>query len=134
MALEAAQLDEFVSELPYGLHTPIGENGLQLSGGQRQRLALARSFYRRSQFLLLDEATSALDNATQSSVLDALERRKLTLISVAHRLDAALRSDQVLVMRNGAVIEQGSPQQLLAAEGAFHALVQAESSNQGVSA
>jgi len=67
-------------------------------------------------------------------VLDALQRRGLTVLSVAHRLDAALRSDQVLVMRNGAVIEQGSPQQLLAAEGAFHALVQAETANQGVSA
>ena len=72
-ALEAAQLQEFVAEMPYGLFTQVGENGLRLSGGQRQRLALARAFYRQANFLVLDEATSALDNRTESEVIEALE-------------------------------------------------------------
>ena len=73
--------------------------------------------------LLMDEATSALDNATQTRVLDALKSRGLTVVSVAHRLDAALRSDQVLVMKDGAVVEQGAPQELMDCDGAFRALV-----------
>ena len=71
-ALEAAQLLELVDDLPFGIHTHVGENGINLSGGQRQRIALARAFYRQSQFLILDEATSALDNQTESDVLQAL--------------------------------------------------------------
>ncbi|NDC35919.1 MAG: ABC transporter ATP-binding protein [Synechococcaceae bacterium WB9_2_112] len=71
-ALEAAQLQEFVADMPYGLFTQVGENGLRLSGGQRQRLALARAFYRQASFLVLDEATSALDNRTESEVIEAL--------------------------------------------------------------
>ena len=132
-AARDAQVLGTITDHPEAFQRRLRDNGSDLSGGERQRLELARALLRRPSILLLDEATSALDNATQSRVLDALQRRGLTLISVAHRLDAALRSDQVLVMRNGAVIEQGSPQQLLAAEGAFHALVQAEPANQGVS-
>ena len=85
---------------------------------------------RNPSILLLDEATSALDNATQSRVLDTFARRGLTVISVAHRLDAALRSDQVVVMKAGAVIERGSPQELLAQQGPFWELVQAEQASQ----
>ena len=133
-AAHDAQVLETITGHPQAFQRHLRDNGSDLSGGERQRLELCRALLRRPSILLLDEATSALDNATQSRVLDALQRRGLTLISVAHRLDAALRSDQVLVMRNGAVIEQGAPQQLLAAEGAFHALVQAETANQGVSA
>lgn len=117
---------------PEAFQRHLRDNGSDLSGGERQRLELSRALLRRPSILLLDEATSALDNATQSRVLEALHRRRLTLISVAHRLDAALQSDQVLVMHNGAVIEHGPPQELLLARGAFHALVQAESAFQGV--
>jgi NHLM bacteriocin system ABC transporter peptidase/ATP-binding protein len=133
-AARDAQALDTITAHPEAFKRNLRDNGSDLSGGERQRLELCRALLRRPSILLLDEATSALDNATQSRVLDALKQRGLTLISVAHRLDAALRSDQVLVMRNGSVIEQGSPQQLLAAEGAFHTLVQAESANQGVSA
>ena len=85
-ALEAAQLAEYVAELPYGLLTPVGENGHQLSGGQRQRLALARAFYRNASVLVLDEATSALDNRTESEVINALEvvGRRCTMVVIAH--------------------------------------------------
>ena len=85
-ALAAAQLDEIVSELPYGLYTPIGDNGISLSGGQRQRLALARAFYRQAKFLILDEATSALDNQTESEVMQSIEiiGRRCTTLAVSY--------------------------------------------------
>jgi len=81
---------------------------------------------RNPSILLFDEATSALDNETQSKVLNALRRRNITVINVAHRLDAALRSDQVLVMKNGLVVEHGPPSELLSQGGAFHQLVKNE--------
>ena len=101
---------------------------------KRQRLELCRALLRKPSILLLDEATSALDNATQSRVLDVLKARHLTVVSVAHRLDAALRSDQVLVMRNGAVIERGEPHELLKQDGAFRALVRNEQQGLGQAA
>ncbi len=121
---------ETISSQPEAFQRNLQDNGSDLSGGERQRLELCRALLRKPSILLLDEATSALDNATQSRVLDALVRRGLTVISVAHRLDAALRSNQVVVMRAGAVIEQGPPQQLLNQQGPFWELVQAEQSSQ----
>ena len=87
-ALKAAQLAELVSEMPKGLNTPVGDNGIRLSGGQRQRLAIARAFYRQSKLLVLDEATSALDNRTEADVMDAIEiiGRRCTIVTIAHRL------------------------------------------------
>jgi ATP-binding cassette subfamily B protein len=113
-ALEAAQLDEYVSELPYGIHTPIGENGLQLSGGQRQRLALARSFYRGAQFLLLDEATSALDNRTENEIIQALEviGRRCTTVVIAHRLSTIMRCDRIYEFEKGRIIASGTFEEL----------------------
>jgi ATP-binding cassette subfamily B protein len=113
-ALDAAQLDEFVSELPYGLHTPIGENGLQLSGGQRQRLALARAFYRRARFLLLDEATSALDNRTENEVIEALELvgRRCTTVVIAHRLSTVKRCDRIYEFEGGRIKAFGTFEEL----------------------
>jgi ATP-binding cassette subfamily B protein len=132
--LEAAARDAHVLETitaqPEAFQRHLRDNGSDLSGGERQRLELCRALLRNPTILLLDEATSALDNATQSKVLDTFARRQLTVISVAHRLDAALRSDQVLVMRAGTVIERGSPQQLLSQQGPFWELVQLEQSNQ----
>lgn len=130
-AARDAQILNTITGHPEAFQRHLRDNGSDLSGGERQRLELCRALLRRPSIILLDEATSALDNATQRAVLDALHRRGLTMISVAHRLDAAMRSDQVVVMKAGAVIEQGSPQQLLAADGAFHALVQAECADQG---
>ena len=125
-AASDAQVLETITAHPEAFQRQLRDNGRDLSGGERQRLELCRALLREPSILLLDEATSALDNATQSRVLDALARHRLTVISVAHRLDAALRSDQVLVMRGGAVIEQGTPQQLLNQQGPFWQLVQAE--------
>jgi len=128
MALEAAQLDEFVSELPYGLHTPIGENGLQLSGGQRQRLALARSFYRRSQFLLLDEATSALDNRTENEIIQALEviGRRCTTVVIAHRLSTVMRCDRIYEFERGRIKAFGTFEELQRHSETFHDLASLE--------
>jgi len=102
-ALEAAQLQDVVASLPYGLYTPIGRDGLHLSGGQRQRLALARAFYRKAEFLLLDEATSALDNRTESEVIAALEiiARRCTTVVIAHRLSTLERCDRVFEFEAG---------------------------------
>jgi ATP-binding cassette subfamily B protein len=127
-ALEAAQLAEFVGELPYGLHTPIGENGLQLSGGQRQRLALARSFFRGSEFLLLDEATSALDNRTESEIIQALEviGRRCTTVVIAHRLSTVMRCDRIYEFERGRIKASGSFEELLQRSESFRDLTSLE--------
>jgi len=127
-ALEAAQLDELMAQLPEGLQTQVGENGLRLSGGQRQRLALARAFYRRSGFLVLDEATSALDNRTESEVIDALELvgRRCTTVVVAHRLSTVRRCDQIVELENGVVKAYGSFAELQQESQAFDAMARLE--------
>ncbi|MFN9631117.1 MAG: ABC transporter ATP-binding protein [Cyanobacteriota bacterium] len=127
-ALDAAQLDEFVSELPYGLLTPIGENGLQLSGGQRQRLALARAFYRRARFLLLDEATSALDNRTENEVIEALELvgRRCTTVVIAHRLSTVQRCDRIYEFHRGRIKAYGTFDELRRLSESFRDLASLE--------
>jgi ABC-type bacteriocin/lantibiotic exporter with double-glycine peptidase domain len=131
-AASDAQILNTITSHPEAFARHLKDNGSDLSGGERQRMELCRALLRRPSILLLDEATSALDNATQMRVLDALKARRLTVVSVAHRLDAALRSDQVLVMAQGAVVELGSPQELLDQNGAFRALVDSEHAGQGV--
>ena len=124
-ALESAQLNEFVSELPYGLYTMIGENGLRLSGGQRQRLALARAFYKNAKVLVLDEATSSLDNKTESSVLDSLELigRRCTTIVIAHRLSTVKHCDRIYEFADGRIRAHGDYHQLQARSETFRELV-----------
>lgn len=131
-AARDAQILNTITSHPEAFARHLKDNGSDLSGGERQRMELCRALLRSPSILLLDEATSALDNATQMRVLDALKARGLTVVSVAHRLDAALRSDQVLVMAQGAVVELGSPQELLEHSGAFRALVDSERAGQGV--
>lgn len=127
-ALEAAQLDDFVSQLPAGLQSLVGDDGLRLSGGQRQRLALARAFYRRSGFLVLDEATSALDNRTESEVIDALELvgRRCTTLVVAHRLTTVSRCDRIVELVDGVVKAYGSVAELQNQSPSFDQLLQLE--------
>ena len=127
-ALEAAQLQDFVAELPYGLHTPVGENGLRLSGGQRQRLALARAFYRQAKFLVLDEATSALDNRTESEVIEALEvvGRRCTTVVIAHRLSTVQRCDRIYEFHQGEVKAYGSFHELQERSASFRELAMLE--------
>ena len=112
--LEAAQLGELVKDLPDGLNTKIGENGIRLSGGQRQRIAIARAFYRDSKLLILDEATSALDNKTESKLIDSLyfKNKELTIIFIAHRLSTIKKCDCIYEFDKGEIKAQGKFEEL----------------------
>jgi ABC-type multidrug transport system fused ATPase/permease subunit len=104
-ALEQAQLMRVVSELPLGIHTEVGENGMLLSGGQRQRLGIARALYARPKVLVLDEATSALDNVTESDIAHMIEemRDSITIITIAHRLSTISSYDRICFLKDGQV-------------------------------
>ncbi|WP_269622122.1 ABC transporter ATP-binding protein [Prochlorococcus marinus] len=114
-SLQAAQLEEFIADLPMGLYTKIGENGIKLSGGQRQRIALARALYRKSSFLILDEATSALDNQTESKVMEAIELigRRCTIIIIAHRISTVMKCDSICEFEKGRIKASGKFDQLI---------------------
>jgi subfamily B ATP-binding cassette protein MsbA len=116
-AVKAAHLTDVVANLPEGLQTHIGENGMRLSGGQRQRVAIARAIYKDAPILILDEATSALDNESERAVqaaLDTLMHGRTTLV-IAHRLSTIERADRIVVLEHGRIVEQGTHAQLLAA-------------------
>ncbi|KAG5452342.1 ATP-dependent translocase ABCB1, variant 2 [Clonorchis sinensis] len=127
-AARTANIHEFIMSLPEGYETLAGEGGSQLSGGQKQRIAIARALIRRPVLLLLDEATSALDTENERLVQEALDAamQNRTSIVVAHRLTTVENTDEIVVIENGRKIECGSPDELLAAKGAFHALHHAE--------
>ena len=126
-----AQLLETVYSQPEAFQRQLRDNGSDLSGGERQRLEICRALIRRPSILLLDEATSSLDNVTQRQIIDAVHKRGITVVSCAHRLDAALDSQQVLVLSQGKVVERGHPDELLAnPDGAFTKLVAAERRDQ----
>ncbi|MBV9555708.1 MAG: ATP-binding cassette domain-containing protein, partial [Pseudolabrys sp.] len=120
-AAELAYASEFISRLPQGLDTPIGERGVTLSGGQRQRIAIARAVLREAPLLLLDEATSSLDAESETLVKQALERlmRDRTTIVIAHRLATVLSCDRIIVLDHGRIVEQGRHETLLAAGGLY---------------
>ena len=128
-ALSAAQLDEVVSELPYGIYSQIGDNGIILSGGQRQRLALARAFYRQAKFLILDEATSALDNQTESDVIQSLEivGRRCTTLVIAHRLTTIIKCDRIYEFSSGKIIASGNFNQLRESSPSFRSMIELQS-------
>ena len=128
-ALAAAQFDDVVSQMPYGLYTMIGENGVKLSGGQRQRLSLARAFYRKASVLILDEATSALDNKTEYEVMQALDivGRRCTTIVIAHRLSTVRKCDQVFEVSDGRIKASGSFEDLVKISDSFREMNRLES-------
>jgi ATP-binding cassette, subfamily B, bacterial PglK len=123
-AVELAQLDDFVTQLPAGLDTVVGERGVRVSGGQRQRIAIARALYRQPEVLVFDEGTSALDNATESALIGALERLRgrHTIILVAHRLSTVRTSDRVVLIEDGRVGAVGSFERLRRVSASFRAL------------
>ncbi|MEM7301320.1 MAG: ABC transporter ATP-binding protein [Pseudomonadota bacterium] len=114
-ATNLAQAHNFISELPLGYDTPVGENGVTLSGGQRQRLSIARAVLRNAPILLLDEATSALDNESEALVQRALDDLMVgrTTIVIAHRLSTIAQADNIIVIDNGTVVDQGNHEELV---------------------
>jgi len=119
-AVEAAQLEDFVSELPEGLQTIVGERGQQLSGGQKQRIAIARVFMKDCPVVILDEATSSLDSRTEQQIQASLEcLQGKTMLVIAHRLSTVQTADQIIVMSKGKILELGSHDALLA-KGTWH--------------
>ena len=123
-AAEAAYAREFIDRLPQGFDTPIGEDGVTLSGGQRQRLAIARALLKDAPILILDEATSALDTESERHIQAALDHATSgrTTLVIAHRLSTIEKSDLILVMDKGCIVERGTHTQLLAAGGHYAAL------------
>jgi len=123
-AVERAYLKDFVQSLPDGLETRVGERGLKLSGGEKQRVGVARAILKDPPILILDEATSALDSETEREVQAALAEaaRGRTTIAVAHRLSTIARADQILVLEEGQVTEQGDHTALLALGGRYAAM------------
>ncbi len=116
-----AHAHEFISQLPLGYDTLVGERGIKLSGGQRQRIAIARAMIKDAPILVLDEATSALDSESEGLIQDALWKlmENRTAIVIAHRLSTIQKMDRILVMDDGAIVEQGSHKELLKLDGAY---------------
>ncbi len=109
-ALQLANADSFVKELPLGIDTIVGDRGIRLSGGQRQRIALARALVRKPELLILDEATSALDSESEKLIQNSIEKlaNATTIIVIAHRLSTIAKADQVYVLNQGKIVEEGS--------------------------
>ena len=118
---EQAGVAEIIARLPLGLHTPVGEGGARLSGGERQRIAIARALLKDAPILLVDEATAALDTYNQAAIADALARLRgrCTLIVIAHQLSTVAMADQIVVLDDGELVEQGTPKALAASGGRY---------------
>ena len=109
-ALALANLDELVAQMPEGIHTKVGERGVQLSGGQRQRIGIARALYHKADILIFDEATSALDGITEKIIMDAIHdfSGKKTIIMIAHRLKTVQKCDTIFLMEKGKIVDSGT--------------------------
>ncbi|HEY1723188.1 MAG TPA: ATP-binding cassette domain-containing protein [Magnetospirillaceae bacterium] len=127
-AASAAECMEFISALPEGMETLVGDRGVKLSGGQRQRLAIARALLKQAPILLLDEATSALDGEAEEAIRTALERLMggRTVIAIAHRLSSLRNFDRIVVLHGGHIIEEGEPDRLMDEEGPYRQMVERE--------
>ncbi len=128
-AARAANCEEFVSKLPLGYGTPIGENGARLSGGERQRISIARALLKDAPIVLLDEATASLDVENETRVQGALSRLLAgkTVLVIAHRMRTVAGADHIVVLKDGRVAEQGSPSELMDRGGLFRRMVELQS-------
>ena len=123
-AAKAAYCDEFVREMPDGYQTVLGENGSTLSGGERQRISIARALLKNAPIILLDEATASLDPENEVLVQKAIAKlvEGKTVIMIAHRLRTVVDADQILVLDNGRLVEQGTHDELMKKNGLYHKL------------
>ena len=127
-AIDLAHLQQFIEQLPEKTQTMVGERGLKLSGGEKQRVAIARTILKRPPIMVFDEATSSLDSQSEASILKALNEisQGVTTVAIAHRLSTVVDADQILVLDQGELLEQGNHQQLLEAQGKYAELWQAQ--------
>ena len=127
-AARLANCDEFVSRLPDGYDTVIGENGSELSGGERQRISIARAFLKDAPIILLDEASASLDVENETAIQTALSRliKDKTVIVIAHRMRTVSGADKIVVLADGVVQESGKPEELLKQNGIFARMVRAQ--------
>lgn len=132
-AAKLANCEEFAEKLPDKWNTNIGENGCALSGGERQRISIARAFLKDAPIILLDEATASLDVENETAIQEALSRLIMdkTVLIIAHRMRTVSSADKIVVLKDGAVAEQGSPAQLLHKGGIFAHMVQLQTKSQG---
>lgn len=130
-ALKVANAWEFVSKLPDGIHTNVGDSGNKLSGGQKQRISIARAVLKNPPIMVLDEATSALDTESEHLVQKALENmmKNRTSIVIAHRLSTIQNADTIIVLQQGQIIEKGSHEELIEKKGAYNTLINMQSLN-----
>ncbi len=127
-AAKLANADEFISKMPQGYDTMVGDRGDTLSGGQKQRIGIARAIIRDNPILILDEPTAALDTESEKLVIEALERlmKGRTVITIAHRLSTIRDADKIVVLKDGGVAEEGSHEELLARNGVYAGLYQVQ--------
>lgn len=132
-AAKAANCDEFVSKLPQGYDTPIGENGAKLSGGERQRISIARALLKNAPIVLLDEATASLDVENETKVQGALSTllQNKTVLVIAHRMRTVQAADQIIVLKDGRVAEAGKPEDLMRQNGEFARMVRLQQQSAG---
>ena len=130
-AAQLAQCDEFVTKLPQGYDTLIGENGEKLSGGERQRISIARAILKDAPIILLDEATASLDTENESKIQRALSEliKNKTVLIIAHRMRTVSGADKIVVIKDGTIAETGTPSELKEKQGIFSSMLKTQYQN-----